>query len=422
MDITLVFVLLIFSAVFSAVEIAFFSVNEVKLRTLAEAGGRFAKLGMHLRSNPQRLLSTILIGNNLANIAAASLVTVITIRYFGSEAVAVSTGILTFFVLMFAEIVPKTLAAKHALIVLQAMAYPVYWLEQILFPFLYVLEPLILKITGGRGLAVPFATEEELKIMLEEGGKAGMIESEEVQMIKNVFQLNDITAEDAMTPRIYVFALDGSLNLKDVQEKLFTSRYSRIPIYDQSLDNVTGVLYKTKALTHLAQGNNDLLLKDIASDPLFIPRSKPADELMKLFQQEKRHIAVVVNEFGGFMGVVSLEDLVEEVVGEILDETDITEELIKRIGRNQILVHGRTEIRRINEFLKVELDDDSNTISGLIQETLGRIPETGEEIFMGNCRLLIREADPKSIKAVFIQREEEKTETPPDEPSLTKIA
>ena len=403
-------------------EIAFFSVNEVKLRSLAESGGRLAKLGMHLRSNPQRLLSTILIGNNLANIAAASLVTVLTIRYFGSEAVAVSTGILTFFVLMFAEIVPKTLAAKHALFVLQATSYPVYWLEQLLFPFLYVLEPLILKITGGRGLAVPFATEEELKIMLEEGGRAGMIESEEVQMIKNVFQLNDITAEDAMTPRIYVFALDGSLQLKEVQEKLFTSRHSRIPIYDHTLDNVTGVLYKTKALTHLAQGNTDLQLKDIASEPLFIPRSKPADELMKLFQQEKRHIAVVVNEFGGFMGVVSLEDLVEEVVGEILDETDVTEELIKRIGRNQILVHGRTEIRRINEFLKVELDEDSNTISGLIQETLGRIPETGEEVFMGNCRLLIREADPKSIKAVFIQRDEEKTEIPPDESNLTQIA
>lgn len=422
MDIILVFLLLIFSAIFSAVEIAFFSVNEVKLRSMADSGGRLAKVGMVLRANPQRLLSTILIGNNLANIAAASLVTVITIRYFGSEAVAVSTFILIFFVLMFAEIVPKTLAAKHSLIVVQGMSYPIYWLEKLLLPLLMILEPFILKITGGRGLAVPFATEEELKIILEEGGKAGTIESEEVKMIKNVFQLNDITAEDAMTPRIYVFALDGSLKLKDVQENLFSSRYSRIPIYDQSLDNVTGVLYKTKALTHLAQGNSDLLLKDIASAPLFIPRSKPADDLMKLFQQEKRHIAVVVNEFGGFMGVVSLEDLVEEVVGEILDETDVTEELIKRIGRNQILVHGRTEIRRINEFLKVELDDDSNTISGLIQETLGRIPETGEEIFMGNCRLLIREADPKSIKAVFIQRDEEKTETPPDEPSLIKIA
>lgn len=422
MDIILVFVLLVFSAIFSAVEIAFFSVSEVKLRSLGDSGGRFAKIGMSLRANPQRLLSTILIGNNLANIAAASLVTVITIRTFGSEAVAVSTGILTFFVLMFAEIIPKTLAAKHALFVVQSMSYPIYLLEKLLFPVLMVLEPLILKLTGGRGLVVPFATEEELKIMLEEGGKAGTIESEEVKMIKNVFQLNDITAEDAMTPRIYVFALDGSLRLKDVQEKLFTSRYSRIPIYDQSLDNVTGVLYKTNALTHLAQGNSELILKDIASSPLFIPRSKPADDLMKLFQQEKRHIAVVVNEFGGFMGVVSLEDLVEEVVGEILDETDITEELIKRIGRNQILVHGRTEIRRINEFLKVELDDDSNTISGLIQETLGRIPETGEEIFMGNCRLLIRDADPKSIKAVFIQRDEEKTETPPDESNLIKIA
>lgn len=422
MDIFAVFLCLLFSAIFSAVEIAFFSVNEVKLRAEADTGHRLAKLGMYLRTNPQRLLSTILIGNNVANIAAASLVTVITIRLFGSEAVAVATGILTFVVLMFAEIIPKTLATKHSLFVVRSMAYPIYWFEHLLFPILFVLEPLILKLTGGRGLVVPFATEEELKIMLDAGGKAGMIETEEVKMIKNVFQLNDITAEDAMTPRLYVFALDGALKLQDVKEQVFESRYSRIPIFDQTLDNVTGILYKNKALTELAQGHCDLTLKEIARAPLFVPRGKPADDLMKQFQQDKRHMALVVNEFGGFMGLVTLEDLLEEVVGEIMDETDISEELIKRIGKNQILVHGRTEVRRINEFLKVELGDEANTVSGLIQEKLGRIPSVGEEVVVGNCRLLVREADPKSIKAVLIFKEEEKAEVQAGEASLSKIA
>ena len=425
MEILAVGVCLVLSAVFSAIEIAFFSVNEVRLRAAADSGHRAAGLGLQLRSNPQRLLSTILIGNNLANIAAASIVTVVTMESFGVRYVAVASGVLVFIILVFAEIVPKTLAAKHALSVMQAMAYPIYWLEKALSPVLFLFEPIVLKLTGGRGLSLPFATEEEVKIILDEGGKAGTIETEEVKMIKNVFQLNDITAEDAMTPRIYAFALDGSLKLKDAQDQLFQSKYSRIPVYDGTLDNITGILYKTRALTKLAQGECDLQLKDIAQTPLFVPRSKAADDLMKLFQQEKRHMAVVVNEFGGIMGLVTLEDLLEEVVGEIMDETDISEELIKRIGKSLILVHGRTELRRINEFLKVDLGDEANTISGLIQEKLGRIPVSGEELTHGNCRLVVREADLKSIKAVLIQKEEEKSGVAADEPgqaSLSKIA
>jgi CBS domain containing-hemolysin-like protein len=416
MDILFLASLIFLSAVISAAEIGFFSVNETRLRALAEAGGKGAAMALYLRSNPQRLLSTIMIGDNLVNIGAASFATILTIRLFGSEAVAIATGVLTFLLLIFGDIVPKTMAAKHAVPVVLAMAYPVYWIELMLSPVLFMLEPMIAKITGGKGLTVPFVTEEELKIMLDVGGKAGVIETEEVKMIKNVFQLNDITAEDAMTPRIYVFALDGNLRLKEAQEQLFKSKYSRIPVFDGSLDNITGILYKTKALMELAQGHCEVRLKEIANQALFVPAGKPADDLMKQFQQEKRHMAIVVNEFGGVMGLVTLEDLLEEVVGEIMDETDITEELIKRIGKNQILVHGRTEVRRINEFLKVNLGGEPNTISGLIQDQLGRIPTVGEEVHVGQCRLIVHEADPKSIRSVQIVREEkaEKAGAPAD--------
>ncbi len=416
MDILVLVTLIFLSAVISAAEIGFFSVNETRLRALAESGGKRASTALRLRSNPQRLLSTIMIGDNLVNIGAASWATILTIRTFGSEAVAIATGILTFLLLIFGDIVPKTLAAKHSVPIVLAMAYPVYWIEQVLSPVLFVLEPMIAKLTGGKGLTVPFVTEEELKIMLDVGGKAGLIETEEVKMIKNVFQLNDITAEDAMTPRNYVFALDGNLMLKEAQEQLFKSKYSRVPVYEGTLDNITGILYKTKALMELAQGRCDRRLKEIAHPALFVPAGKPADELMKQFQQEKRHMAIVVNEFGGIMGLVTLEDLIEEVVGEIMDETDITEELIKRIGKNQILVHGRTKVRRINEFLKVNLDEDANTISGLIQDQLGRIPAVGDEIVTGQCRLVVREADQKTIKSVQIVKEEkaEKTGVPAD--------
>ncbi|MGB0909357.1 MAG: hemolysin family protein [Nitrospirales bacterium] len=417
MDIFAVLVCLGLSAFFSGAEIAFFSIPESKLRTLAEEGKNSAKLALRLRSNPQRLLSTILIGNNLVNISATTLTTLIAHRLFGIEAVALATGLLILIVLMFGEIVPKSLCQKYAETAVQIMAYPVYWFEKIFSPALYVLEPFILKMTGGRSLTLHYATEEELKLMLDAGDKAGVLETEEVKMIKNVFEFTDLTAEDVMTPRIYMFGLEANQTLDEAREELFKSKFSRIPVYDDDLDNITGILYRSHALMDLAQNQTTSLLKDIARPALYVPAGKPADDLLKQFQQEKRHIAIVVNEFGGVLGLVTAEDLLEEVVGEILDEGDLTEELIKRTGKNQILVDGRTEVRKINEFLKVELDEEQNTISGLILDELGHIPGIGERVFANQCHLVVRDADEKSIKSVQIIKVEVVPEATEEEPS-----
>jgi len=411
MDVLILLGLIVLSAVISTAEIGFFAVNSTKLRALAQTGNSRAKLALHLRSDPQKLLSTILVGDRLIGVATPMYATFLTLSIYGGqtffdEAIAVMVGLLTFVLLVAVDVIPKTLAAKFAVPVTLNMAYPVYGVQLLLKPLLFVIVPLIYKLTGGKGLTLPLVTEEELKIMLDEGGKTGTIEFEKVKMIKNVFQLKDITAEDAMTPRLYVFSLDGNLHLKEAQELLYNSKYSRIPVYDGTLDNITGILYKTRALTELAKGQNEAKLKDIAYPPLFVPAGKTADDLMKQFQQEKRHMAVVVNEFGGVMGIVTLEDLLEEVVGEIMDETDITEELIKRLGKNHILVHGRTEVRKVNDFLKVDLGNEAVTIAGLIQQELGRIPKVGEEVRIANCRILIHEAEPRSIRSVQIFREE----------------
>ncbi len=411
MDVLILLGLIVLSAVISTAEIGFFSVNSTKLLALAQTGNTRAKLALHLRSDPQRLLSTILVGDRLVGVATPMYATFLTLNIYGGqtsfdEAIAVMVGLLTFVLLVAVDVIPKTLAAKFAVPVTLNMAYPVYVVQLLLKPFLFVMVPLIYKLTGGKGLTLPLVTEEELKIMLDEGGKTGTIEVEKVKMIKNVFQLKDITAEDAMTPRLYVFSLNGNLRLKEAQELLYNSKYSRIPVYDETLDNITGILYKTRALTELAKGQNEAKLKDIAYPPLFVPSGKTADDLMKQFQQEKRHMAVVVNEFGGVMGIVTLEDLLEEVVGEIMDETDITEELIKRLGKNHILVHSRTEVRKVNDFLKVDHGDEAVTIGGLIQQELGRIPKVGEEVRIANCRILIHEAEPRSIRSVQIFREE----------------
>ncbi|MCS6292555.1 MAG: HlyC/CorC family transporter [Nitrospira sp.] len=426
MDILILLALIGLSAVISTAEIGFFSVNETRLRALSKNGNKRASMALTLRSDPQRLLSTILVGDRLVGTAIPMYATFITLNAYGGktvfeEAIAVMVGVLTFVLLVSVDVIPKTLAAKFAVPVTLNMAYPVYGVQMLLKPLLFLMVPLIQRLTGGKGLTLPLVTEEELKIMLDEGGKAGELESEEVKMIKNVFQLKDITAEDAMTPRIYVFSLDGNLRLKEAQELLYNSKYSRIPVYDGTLDNITGVLYKTKALTELAKGRSDVRLREIAHPALFVPAGKTADDLMKQFQQEKRHMGIVVNEYGGVMGLVTLEDLLEEVVGEIVDETDITEELIKRIGKNQILVHGRTEVRKVNDFLKVDLGDEALTIGGLIQGELGRIPKAGEELHIAHCRLVVHEADPRSIRSVNIYKEE-KTSVPVETPSLNPVS
>lgn len=426
MDILILLGLIGLSAVISTAEIGFFAVNETRLRAIAKNGDKRAAMALELRSDPQKLLSTILVGDRLVGTAIPMFATFITLNAYGGktsfdEAIAVTVGVLTFVLLVSVDVIPKTLAAKFAVPVTLNMAYPVYGVQLMLKPLLFVMVPLIHKLTGGKGLTLPLVTEEELKIMLDEGGRVGQIESEEVKMIKNVFQLKDITAEDAMTPRIYVFSLDGSLQLKEAQELLYNSKYSRIPVYDGTLDNITGILYKTKALTELAKGRTDVKLKDIAHPALFVPAGKTADDLMKQFQQEKRHMGIVVNEFGGVMGLVTLEDLLEEVVGEIVDETDITEELIKRIGKNQILVHGRTEVRKVNDFFKVDLGDEALTIGGLIQGELGRIPKAGEELHIGHCRLVVHEADPRSIRSVNIYKEE-KTPVSVETPTLNPVS
>ena len=276
MDVLILLGLIVLSAVISTAEIGFFAVNSTKLKALAQTGNTRAKLALHLRSDPQKLLSTILVGDRLVGVATPMYATFLTLNIYGGqtffdEAIAVMVGLLTFVLLVAVDVIPKTLAAKFAVPVTLNMAYPVYGVQLLLKPFLFVIVPLIYKLTGGKGLTLPLVTEEELKIMLDEGGKTGTIEFEKVKMIKNVFQLKDITAEDAMTPRLYVFSLDGNLCLKEAQELLYNSKYSRIPVYDGTHDNITGILYKTRALTELAKGQNESKLKDIAYPPLFVP-------------------------------------------------------------------------------------------------------------------------------------------------------
>ncbi len=376
---------------------AFFSLSQIKIRKMVACKEKNAKLVAKLKSNPQRLLVTVLVGNNFVNIAAASLATVIAIEFFNSSIVGITTGIMTLIILVFGEITPKSISIRHNEKIARLSAKPLFIIEQIFSPLTWLFEKLYPK----GSLRTPIITEEELRIMASLGVEEGTVQAREVEIIKKVFQLNDITVEDAMTPRSKIYALKENSKLKNVKNKII-SGFSRIPIYENNIDHITGILYKNDALVYLAKKDIDITLKEIARGAIFIPGSKLIDELMREFQSKHIHMGVVVNEYGETVGIITLEDILEELVGEILDETDVSEELIKRVDKNTILAHGETEVKHINKFFNTVLDEKYNTVSGLIEKKLGRIPKIGQRLKLEGVTLEVIDADKKTIKKVSI--------------------
>jgi len=397
----LLIILILLSAFFSGTETAFFSLSDIKVKKMLSRKKKNAKLIAKLKSNPQRLLITILIGNNLVNIAAASMATIIVNQIFNSSVIGITTGIMTLIILIFGEITPKSLSIKYNEQIACLAAKPLFVIEKFLSPIIWFFE----KIYPKRGLRVPAITEEELRIMASVGVQEGTVEKKEAEIIKKVFQLNDITAGDVMTPRSEVYAFKENKKLKSVKIKIINSPFSRIPIYKKNIDQITGILYKDDALIHLAKSKaDDIILKKIAREVIFVPESMFINELMRVFQTRHIHMAVVVNEYGEVVGIATLEDIIEELVGEIVDETDISEELIKRIDKKTILVHGTTEVKHVNDFFNISLDEKYITISGLIQDKLNRIPKIGEKLKLGNVTLEVKDSTKKTVKKVIIKK------------------
>jgi putative hemolysin len=397
-------VLILMSGFFSAAELAFFSLNAVKIKQMQQRKLWKAHLVGKLKSKPQSLLSTVLIGNNLVNISAASLATMMAADFFGSRGVGFAIGIMTFVTIIIGEVIPKSIAVKHADLISRISATPILFFEKIFYPLNFVLVKLISKITGGL-LVSSSVNEEEISLMTSLGAREGSIEQHEAEMIKNVFKLNDILSGDIMTPRSFVFALDGEKKLRDVENEILNSRFSRIPVFQKNLDNIIGILQKDDALKMINEDNLDLLIKEVAMKPIFVPESKRIHELLRVFQKEKQHIAIVVDEYGGTVGTVTLEDVLEELVGEIIDEKEITEELIKEISDGGFSIHGRVETRHIAPHFNVDFGENQ-TISGFIQNITGRIPQTGEkiEVELSNQKFnfIIEKADERTIKKVRI--------------------
>ncbi len=380
-------ILLLLSAFFAGSEIALFSVNKVRIRKLAEEGLSQAVTLNRLLERPNRLLATILVGNNLANVGIAAIVTSLAIMFFGNQGVGIAIGVATLLILIFSEITPKAFAAKNAERVSLFVAWPISALVKLLYPvvrgIVLVTNPIV-RMFGGE-IERPFVTEEEIKMLVELGEKEGTIEKEEKEMIRGVFKFGDTTAKEVMVPRIDMSCIDGDAPVKEAKKVALETGYSRTPVYDGSIDNIVGFLF-TKDLLNVDK--EDTKVKDIMRQAYYVPETKKLDEILNEMQEGKTQMAIVVDEYGGTAGLVTLEDLVEEIVGEILDEKE--EFPIKIIDDTTAAINAKTSISDVNEALGTILpEDDFGTVGGLVFNTLGDIPVVGEKVEIGNVTLIV---------------------------------
>lgn len=385
----LIFSLILFSGVFAGSEIALFSLSPAKIRSLIENKRKGAVAIKKLRDNPHDLLITILIGNNLVSILASVLTTAWASETFGSNVLAYVTGGITFMVLVFGDIVPKTFAQKYAESFSRFFAPFILFLTFLFKPFVIILNLInkgIMKLLGVDNSPLKNFNEEELLAMVNIGTEEGELDEEEKELITNVLDFTETTVEEVMTPRTQMDTLDEETTLEEAVKYLSEHSHSRIPVYRETIDNIIGILSVRQILDFWGKESKQTRLKELElARPLIVPKSQLINDLFKSFQSKRKHLAIVVDEHGGVAGLVSLEDILEEIVGDIVDESDIEEVLVKKVGSHTWILSGNAIIEEVNKAIGVELNaPEHKTISYLILEHKKQIPKAGDKIFLNN--------------------------------------
>lgn len=399
--------LLLASGFFSGTEIAIFSVPRTRAAGLAEAGRRGAKALVELKSNPDRLLITLLIGNNVVNIGAASVATYVATQAFGSAGVGIATGFMTLLVLFFGEIVPKSFAAANAVPISLAIAPIFLALSRLLSPVVIPLEALTRAVLPAKKGSLPAVTETEIRSLLEIGHEVGSIDAHEREIIHRAFALDATQAWEVMTPRVRIVALPENRRLVDIVADLSTIPYSRIPVFRESLDDITGILYVRDAYQALVSGQRDITLGQLAREVFFTPASVTLIHLLEEFQARRIHAGIVVDEHGGTDGYVTLEDILEELVGEIVDETDIPSDHFTRVGRDAIVVEGSIDLREINHFFNCNLPVlEHRSLNGYLLQAFGRVPDPHETVRTEGLLIEVLSASEIQVTRARISRTE----------------
>ena len=406
--------LLALSAFFSSSETAMMAVNKIRIRNLADAGLSSAQTLMKVLDNQPKMLSAILIGNNIVNISASSLSTIVVTRAFGDMYVGVGTGILTLLVLIFGEITPKTSATLYSETMALRFAKPIYMIMQVLTPVIFIVDKLsqgvlrLLHVDPNKKQDA--ITEDELRTIVEVSHEEGVIESDEKKMIYNVFDFGDSVAKDIMVPRIDMTFIDVNATFSEVIEVFREVKYTRYPVYEETTDNVIGIINIKDLL--LTENQKKFCIRDYLREPLYTYEFKKTAELMVELRKTQNNIAIVLDEYGATAGLITLEDMLEEIVGEIRDEYDEDEEdLIRRIGPREYVVEAAMKLDDLNDQLGLDLEsEDYDSIGGFIIGLLDHLPEEGEEVTHRNLRLVVDQVDRNRIDKIHLYIQEEETE------------
>jgi len=402
------------SGFFSGAEIALSSLDKLTLKSLVKENKRKGRWIEALVSKPSQWLITVLIGNNLVNIAAGSLATILVGQLIGGtpgKVAGIATGVVTFIILLFGEIVPKRYCQQHARTISLRIAGPLLLLSRVFDPIvkaLTFLSQIILRIVGIRDVRMQHpVTEQEIHTLIDIGGEEGALEEGEEELAHSALEFDETQVKEIMVSRTKMVCIEQEATLSELIELVKKSGYSRIPVYYKNIDNIVGLAYIKDVLNLLPEINEDLRVREIMHPPLFVPYTARLSELFRKLQKEKTHLAIVVDEYGGVAGIVTMEDLLEEIVGEIEDEYDREREKIQVLKDGSILIEADTDIDEINDRLNIHLPEKTaifESIGGFIISLLGRIPERGETIRYENLQISIVDADERHIKKVKILR------------------
>ena len=424
-QIIVLIILILLNAYFAATEIAFISLNDAKIEKNAKEGNKKAKQILKMLKTPSKFLATIQIGITLAGFLSSAfasdafadklapilnnLIPSISLEVWRGISILLITIILSFFTLVFGELVPKRLAMKYYEKISYATIGVIRAISIITAPFVKLLTfstNIVSKLFGVGEAEEEVVTEEEIKMMIAEGEEKGTIERGEKQLLNNVFEFNDIIVSEIMTPRTDMYAIDINKNLREMLDEIDEFKYIRIPVYNESIDDIEGILFVKDILKPL-KDNEEIDIRKIMREPYFVPESKDIDELFKEMQQNKVQMAIVIDEYGGTAGLITMEDIIEELVGNIFDEYDEEELDIKKIDENTYIVNGMITSYELKKIFDVELPEgDYETLSGYLLDKLGRIPEEDEHpvIEDENLTYRVEEIEDRRIKYVKVCR------------------
>ena len=400
--IVLILVMMIFSALFSGTETAYSSVNKLRLKNYEAQGSKKAAKALKLANRFDEVLTAVLIGNNIVNIAASSVGTIVFIDLIGKNGPAVSTVVITVLVLIFCEVLPKSYAKRNAEKLALALANPLSALIGLFKPAVFLLNKLSSAISKGK--EAPSVTEDELKYMIDEIEEQGVIEEQESELVKSALEFDEISVSEILIPRVKVVGVELNSTIDEIKDTFSSEMYSRLPVYEKSLDEIVGIITNKAFFKMLVEGGNDI--KSIIQEVPHIADTKLISEAMRDMQRSKVHLAVVTDQYGGTKGIITLEDIIEELVGEIYDEDDEIVNSLLMIAPDKYEVAGDMSVSDMLEMLDLDedtIDTEYNSVGGWVTDVMEHIPEAGETAETGIFRITAAEVNEQNVEKVIIE-------------------